>query len=724
MTVIPNRPTRRRLLASRGRRRPWRRGGARFILRAAGAQSWAAGDPFSLGVASGAPRPDGFVLWTRLAPEPLSPDPANAGRHARRRCDRRLRDRDRPRHARHRAPRRSHRRAGLRLFGACRRARPRARPALLVSLHERRRREPRSDAPRRCRRRSARWSGCASGSSPARNYEHGYFSAYRHLADENPEFVLFLGDYIYENIEQNRPTVRRHSDGIEAATLPTYRNRYAQYRLDADLQRLHAQVPALVTWDDHEVANDYADKWSRTFRRSATVPDAARRGLSGVLRAHAGAADPVAARTGRSCASMTASRFGDLIEISMIDGRQYRSREACYAPPVKGGGHLESDASCPERREAGRTMMGFAQEAWLASGLAHSKATVECDRPGRADGAVLRQKQNDAFGFWTDDWDGYPANRTRLLKRIAARRRCQIRWCSAATSIRSSPTTCGSISTIRSRRWWRPNSSAPRSRPTGRRYELIAQALPDNPHVRFFESRRRGYVSVDLERAHMQVQMRVISDAHDPQGRRFDAEDFCGRERQARRGDGLVQLPPSHEVRRRGQASSEQPDTCPYRRAFARHLPRVRGEERIHPLEGIALETRSRLFRLNLLGQPHLDQRLVRHVALVGCDFDAIQKALGQAKGNRSRRQFQIGKLHPLCFAPIYIVGRIVGFQNFRSSASVRKFGIGLSFFLLIDGSFFPVHIVGRNYPNACSVAAKRKRHMQRPAYRPLRPMA
>src|SRR5262249_34900965 len=76
------------------------------------------------------------------------------------------------------------------------------------------------------------------------NYEHVYFSAYRHLTGENPKFVLFLGDYIYETIEQYRPIVRRHSDGVEAATLPTYRNRYAQYRLDAVLQRLHAQVPA------------------------------------------------------------------------------------------------------------------------------------------------------------------------------------------------------------------------------------------------------------------------------------------------------------------------------------------------------------------------------------------------------------------------------------------------------------------------------------------------
>ena len=66
--------------------------------------------------------------------------------------------------------------------------------------------------------------------------------------------------------------------------------------------------------------------------------------------------------------------LGDLIEISVIDGRQYRSRQACYAPPNKGGAHLETNASCPERLDAGRTMLGFGQEAWLYAGLARSKA--------------------------------------------------------------------------------------------------------------------------------------------------------------------------------------------------------------------------------------------------------------------------------------------------------------------------------------------------------------
>src|SRR5262249_6340867 len=183
----------------------------------------------------------------------------NPGRHERRRRDAALRDRDRSRHGENRAPRLSHRGTGIRLFGASQAGRPywyRFLSGDAVSAIGRAITLPAAEtAVEKIR----------FGFVSCSNYEHGYFSAYRHLTGENPEFVLFLGDYIYETIEQFRPIVRRHSDGVEAATLPTYRNRYAQYRLDADLQELHAQVPAIVTWDDHEVQNDYADKWSETF---------------------------------------------------------------------------------------------------------------------------------------------------------------------------------------------------------------------------------------------------------------------------------------------------------------------------------------------------------------------------------------------------------------------------------------------------------------------------
>jgi alkaline phosphatase D len=64
--------------------------------------------------------------------------------------------------------------------------------------------------------------------------------------------------------------------------------------------------------------------------------------------------------------------FGDLAEVFIIDGRQYRPREACYGPPDKGGGHLESNVSCPERLDASRSMIGAEQEAWLFEGLARA----------------------------------------------------------------------------------------------------------------------------------------------------------------------------------------------------------------------------------------------------------------------------------------------------------------------------------------------------------------
>src|SRR6516225_10957391 len=108
-------------------------------------------------------------------------------------------------------------------------------------------------------------------------------------------------------------------------------------------------------------------------RRSGAILAPARRGLSGFLRTYAGAADPPRPN-GPLMRVYDRFTLGDLIEISVIDGRQYRSRQACYAPPNKGGAHLETNASCPERLDPGRTMLGFGQEAWLYAGLAHSKA--------------------------------------------------------------------------------------------------------------------------------------------------------------------------------------------------------------------------------------------------------------------------------------------------------------------------------------------------------------
>ena len=299
------------------------------------------------------------------------------------------------------------------------------------------------------------------------NYEHGYFSAYRHLADENPEIVLYLGDYIYEHIEERRPVVRRHSDGIEAATLPTYRNRHAQYRLDPDLQRLHAEVPALITWDDHDVQNDYADKWSQYFddpelfllRRAAAYQ---------AFYEHMPLRPIVSRPEGPRMRIYDRFSFGDLIEISMIDGRQYRSREPCYAPPDKGGMHLEiqcrlSGAPRGRSHHARLCPGGLAPQQPRAQ-----QGAMEFDRAGRADGAVPGQAGrcgrvlDRQLGRISSEphapAQAHPADagvQSRGRRRrhpFVLRQRPQARFRPTRLP-RSSP----------------PNSSVPRSRPMGRR---------------------------------------------------------------------------------------------------------------------------------------------------------------------------------------------------------------------------------------------------------------
>jgi alkaline phosphatase D len=482
------------------------------VLHRASAQSWSKGNPFSLGVASGAPRVDGFVLWTRLAPEPMSTDPENPGGMSggdaavgyEIATDDAM--------------------ANVVLRGE---ATAEAKFAHSVHLDVSGLQSGRpywyrfksGDATSPVGRAITLPAPGASldkmrfGFVSCSNYEHGYFSAYRHLTEEHPDVVLFLGDYIYDTIEERQPIVRRHSDGVVASTLPTYRNRYAQYRLDPDLQNLHAQVPSLVTWDDHEVENDYADQWSQWF----VEPERFLLQRAAAYQAfyeHMPVRPILSHPEGPVMRVYDRFTFGDLIDISMIDGRQYRSREACYGPPSKGGGHVENNDSCPERLAAGRSMMGFAQEAWLYAGLANSKAQWNLIGQDVLM-AQYRQKQKAIEGFWTDDWDGYPANRTRLLQRIADTRvsnpvvvggdihsffasDLRVNFDDPSSPIVATEFVGTSISSY----------AAP--------YDVIAQTLSENPHVHFFESRKRGYVSVDLDRNKMQVNMRVVSDAHDP----------------------------------------------------------------------------------------------------------------------------------------------------------------------------------------------------------------
>ena len=484
---------------------------AGLIGRAAGQVNWAS-DPFQLGVASGCPRPDGFVLWTRLAPEPLSADPTRPG--------------------------------GMRggdvavtyeiatdsqMRKIVRHGRALAEARFAHSVHE----QVGGLSPAR-----DYWYRFASGSARSRighvrtapaigaatprmrfgfvscsNYEFGYFSAYRHLAAEEPEMIVFLGDYIYEHVDP-RASTRRHSDNAEAKTLQGYRNRYAQYRLDPDLQNLHAAAAAIATWDDHEVQNDYADQWSQTF----DPPDAflARRAAAyQAFYEHMPVQPHLSRPNGPAMRVYDRFAYGDLVAFHLLDGRQYRSREACYGPPAKGRAHAENGTDCPELLQADRSMLGRVQEAWLFDGLGKSRARWNILAQDMLMTRLRERQPDGSIDFWTDDWNGYPAGRARLLRHIRD------------TRVANPVVIGGDIHSF-----WanelkldEDDARAPViatelvgtsiTSPPGPE-EMFRAYVRDNPNVKFFDGRHRGYVCADIVPGRIESRFQIVSDVTDP----------------------------------------------------------------------------------------------------------------------------------------------------------------------------------------------------------------
>jgi alkaline phosphatase D len=239
------------------------------------------------------------------------------------------------------------------------------------------------------------------------NWQAGYYTAYPHLVADGPDLVLWCGDYIYEpGAGGDGP--RRH-EGPAADTLEGYRNRYALYRSDPNLQAAHAACPWVVTWDDHEVVDNYASS-----------VDSAGRGGEAFANRRAAAYRawwehmPVRMPPpeGPNLTVHRRLRWGKLASLLVLDGRQYRSPQPC------GGGLADL---CPARDKDQATMLGAQQEAWLAersfteSAAAGVTWTVLVNQVVLADfvvpiGAGGREQAN------MDAWDGYPAARRRLLE--------------------------------------------------------------------------------------------------------------------------------------------------------------------------------------------------------------------------------------------------------------------------------------------------------------------
>ncbi|KAB7705573.1 alkaline phosphatase [Bacillus aerolatus] len=355
--------------------------------------------PFTLGVASGDPLSDSVVLWTRLAPDPL-----NGG--------------GMPSHA---VPVNWELATDEHFRKVIKRGTEIAHPDLAHSVHvEVQGLKPNTVYYYRFKTGNELSPAGKTKTLPAigasvasmtfafvscQQFEHGYFTAYQHMAKEDLDLVFHLGDYIYEYgpNEYVSPTgnVRSHS-GPEIITLADYRNRHAQYRSDVHLKAAHAAFPWVVTWDDHEVENNYAN----------VIPEKGQ-SVEAFIKRRAAAYQayyehmPLRRSSLPHDSGMQLYRdftYGDLASFYVLDTRQYRDDQA------NGDG---SKPHSPESLDPKRTLLGAEQEQWLFGNLGKTKTKWN----------VLAQQVFFAernFGtstapkFSMDSWDGYPAARQRI----------------------------------------------------------------------------------------------------------------------------------------------------------------------------------------------------------------------------------------------------------------------------------------------------------------------
>ncbi len=363
-----------------------------------------AADPFTLGVASGDPTSAGVVLWTRLAPRPLEPggglppEAVEVGWEVAR--DEAMKD-------------------------VVRRGTAVATPQLGHSVHAEvdglepdrwywyRFRAGDAESPVARTRTfpipSARPERLRFAFASCQHYEQGLFTAYEHMAKDDLDLVVHLGDYIYEYAAREN-LVRKHV-GKKLSTLDDYRIRHAQYRSDPLLKGMHARCPWIVTPDDHEVENNYANDISE---RTGVDPAAFLRQRANAYQAYY---EMMPLRRGSlprgpHIQLYRRAPFGRLAELLVLDTRQYRTDQ----PNDDRAAELNEAALDPKN-----TLLGAGQADWLMASLLESEATWNVLAQQVMMGMVGRVVA-EGRRYSMDQWPGYARERMRLVEFLADRR--------------------------------------------------------------------------------------------------------------------------------------------------------------------------------------------------------------------------------------------------------------------------------------------------------------
>jgi alkaline phosphatase D len=458
-------------------------------------------DPFTLGVASGDPLPDGVVLWTRLAPNPL-----NGGGMEKAPVDVEwLVARDEA------------------MKDVVRSGTSSALPDLAHSLHvEVGGLEPDREYWYRFRAGGAESAAGRTRTTPAaganpqtarfafascQNYAHGYYTAHAHLAQEDLHAVLFLGDYVYEGNARGQ-VVREYAKRGWSFSLADYRDRYAQYKTDKDLQAAHAAFPWIVTWDDHEVENNYAGGIDKDdpHNKAALAERAA--GYQAFYE-HM----PVRAPRpqGPDLKLYRSVRYGGLATFFVLDTRQYRSPEV----PLCREADQTPSGYCPASVDPRRTMLGVDQRGWLLAGLRDSGS------PWNFVTQSVRFAQQDSSPDMgkhlfdgVDNWMGYTVDRQMILDQFAGTK---------------NPVVLSGDSHVNFVYDLKRDFGDPASPTVGT--ELLGTSISSegdpfveqtqftppakNPQLRFFDN-HRGYVRCTLERTRLTADFRAVSTVRKP----------------------------------------------------------------------------------------------------------------------------------------------------------------------------------------------------------------
>ncbi|MBD2676662.1 MULTISPECIES: alkaline phosphatase [Nostoc] len=337
------------------------------------------------------------------------------------------------------------------------------------------------------------------------NYQQGFYTAYKYLAQDDLDLVVHVGDYIYEG-GISTTTPRQHNSS-EIFTLEDYRNRHALYKSDTNLQAAHAAFPWIVTWDDHEVENNYANDISEIDSEPDQNPEIflQRRAIAYQVYYEHMPLRPLQRPVGPNMQLYRRLNFGKLATFHVLDTRQYRTDQPCG----------DGTKARPCGLEPNGTITGKAQEDWLYDGLDKSQAKWNV----LAQQVIVAQIDRTAGPGETysmDKWDGYVASRDRLLRFLEQRKPSNPvvltgdvhnHWAIDLKADFNNPQSatvgsefvCSSISS------------------GGNGSDTIPSYIPENPQVKFYNN-RRGYVRCNVTPTTWKADYLAVSEVETPFG--------------------------------------------------------------------------------------------------------------------------------------------------------------------------------------------------------------